>query len=143
MTGSPREARTARKPRVPGISAEALETTKASARLTLTSEEILEERTETASATETAEIETTERISATSTSSTSKALELLSLLPLLTILVILLPLLRIAYHIVGLLQSLELSLRLRIIRMQVGMKLLGALQVRFLHILLRYCLVDA
>ena len=137
MAGSPGEARTTR------ISAKALETAKAPTRLTLASEEILEERTEAASATETAEVETTERISATSTSSTSKALELLSLLPLLTILVILLPLLRIAYHIVGLLQSLELGLRLRVVRMQVGMKLLGALQVRFLHILLRYRLVDA
>ena len=143
MTGSPREARTARKSRVPGISAEALETTKASARLTLTSEEILKERTESASATETAEVEATERICATCTSAAAKALELLRLLPLLTILVVLLPLLRIADYIVSLLQSLELSLRLRIIRVQVGMKLLGALQVRLLHILLRYRLVDA
>ena len=137
MTGSPGEARTT------SISAKALETTKAPTRLTLTSEEILEERTESASATETAEIKATERISTTSTSATTKALELLGLLPLFTILVVLLPLLRIADYIVSLLQSLKLSLRLRIIRVQVGMKLLGALQVRLLHILLWYRLVDA
>ena len=124
-----------------------METSEATTLLALASEESLKEITEAASTTcrtESREIETTKGIACASASSTTaKALELLSLSPLFTILVVFLPLLRIANHLVCLLQRLELSLRLRVVGVQIGVKLLGALQVCLLHILLRYRLVDA
>jgi hypothetical protein len=55
---------------------------------------------------------------------------------LLAILVVFLPLFRVAYHVVSFGEGLKFSLSLRVIRMQVGMKLLGALEVCALNILL-------
>ena len=66
----------------------------------------------------------------------------LGILPLLAILVVLATLLGIADHVVSLVQGLELCLCLWVVRMKVGMKLLGPLQVSLLHILLIDILVD-
>lgn len=125
--------------------AKALEATEAPTLLAFAPEETLEKIAEApcAATTEAGEIEAAKGIAATGTTSAAETLELLSLFPLLTILVVLLTLLWITNHIICLLQRLELSLRLRIVGMQIGMKLLGAFQVSLLHILLRYRLVDA
>ena len=124
--------------------AKALEATEAPTLLAFAPEETLEEIAEApcAATTEAGEIEAAKGIAAAG-ATTAEAIELLSLFPLLTILVVLLTLLWITNHIICLLQRLELSLRLRIVGMQIGMKLLGAFQVSLLHILLRYRLVDA
>ena len=107
--------------------------------------ETLEERAEAAaaSALERAEVEAFKRIATALTAkATSTAAKGIGLLPLFTILVVFLTLLRIANDVVGLIQGLELRLGLGVVRVQVGMELLGSLDVSLLHILLRNVLRD-
>lgn len=89
-------------------------------------EEVLEEGREISTG-ELAEIETIITASAT---------ELACLLPMFPILIISLPLFRVRQHLVGLIQGLEFSLRLRVIRMQIGMKFARPLAVGLFHLFL-------
>ena len=104
--------------------------------------QLFEERRETTTSRKLREVEATS--SATKAAkATACLIKLLSLSPTLAILIVFSTLLGVANHVVSLSQRLELSLSLRIVGMQIGVKLLGALQVGLLHILLRYRLIDA
>ena len=119
----------------PSVSAKTTEPTKTSSTTSATAtttEEIFEEAAETAaSRTEITEIEALKRIAATSTTaeaskSTASLFISLRILPLFAILIIFSALIWIGDDIIGFIQSLEFCLRLRIVRMQVGMELLCA-----------------
>ena len=110
--------------------------------MTFSAKEVFKERTEASATRKTREVEATKRIAATSTAGTETT-KLVSLFPLLTILVIFLTLFRITYHVISLLKRLKLRLRLRVVWMQIRVKLLGTFQIRLLHILLRNRLINA
>ena len=121
----------------------ALETAKAPTLFTSASEQVLKERREPATS-ERREVEVLKRVTTASALESAKTATVkgVGLLPLLTILVVFRTLRRITDHIVGLLQRLELGLRLRIVRMQIGMELLGSFQISLFHILLGYRFVN-
>ena len=106
-------------------------------------EELLEEVGEASSSAAHVEMEVAKRIALSTASTSSEAAELVSLLPVFAILVILAPLLRVAQDLVGLVEQLKLSGRLWVVRMKVGMKLLGALAVSLLYLVLWSILRDA
>jgi len=124
----------------PGIATETTESAEStgsrarSVSTTATAEEIFEEAGETSASTaEATEVEALERIAAcsapaittgTNTATKASATEGISLSPLLAILIILGALIWIRNHLIRLVQRLELCLRLRVVRVQIGMKLL-------------------
>ena len=111
-----------------------------SALASLAAKQLLEKRTEATSAhsAKAAEVEAIKRraVARILVRAAVGCVVRIGVAPLLAILVVFLPLFRVAYHVVSFVEGLKFSLSLRVIRMQVGMKLLGALEVCALNILL-------
>lgn len=101
-------------------------------------EQLFKEIGEVASAAELAEVETFK--TAIATGSSSGILEFAHTLPVLTVLIVFGSFLRIAQHIVCLVQRLKLGLGLRVIRMQVRMKLFGSFPISTFYVFL-WCIL--
>lgn len=123
----------------PAESAEVLESTALCALPAVCSaEQLFKEVGEVASASELTEVEAFE--TAVATGSSSGILEFAHTLPVLTVLIVFGPFLRIAQYIVCLVQCLKLGLGLRVIRMQVRMKLFGSFPISTFYVFL-WCIL--